>query len=513
LAGLAGCGGRSDLLDPFQSEISNASGAGASTFGGQGGAVGQGGTFEMGGTFAIGGKVGGAGTPGTSGTSGAGQAGEPSMCQLSPLDCAMASEPECLAGRRPCAGSIASYERWDTTQYSYMTDVAVGRDDRVAVTGYHVGTTSFGRFVFTSEPTPTQAHGQRAYVASFDRNETLEWVALDHGPVESSGVSLALAANGDTLLQTQHLYSSTTGASLMRMSALGEAVSRVDWGKASALLQTALALDNDGRIWLGGTFTGALGYPGTTLTTAGEGDGYLLQLDDNGEPLNAVLVTPKRFTRSTLKNLIVDDEDSVLAVGSAWNDHGEYVSVLRKFSANAELLLEKELGRNLNLTHVIVDRQMRFTLIGSFHGAFENEGERFEAATNDLWLAQYSRDGELLWQKAYVGPAYVSAATIDPFGNIIVAGSGSGLIVGSRVLASDHEAGDLSFVLKLRANGTDVWAQKLDGYGVCPESRPTAKAASGSWAPSATACGWAKTNCAARPTPGCSSVWSHRAQQ
>lgn len=462
----AACGGRSDLLEPFQSEISSRAGAGAggggaNTFGGRGGTVNQGGTFATGGS---------AGTPsisGMPGTAGNGQAGETSTCLLSVLDCATKNEPECEGSRQPCTGRIDGFERLDTTQYSYIADIASGRDDRVAVTGYHVGMTAFGPLVITSEPTPTQPHGQRAYVASFDRDEAIEWVTPDDGAVESHGVSLALAPNGDTLLETQHIYSNTTGASLIRLSALGEELWRIDWGTAGTLTQRGLAVDNDDRSWLGGNVQGPLEYPPITLGAAGRADGYLIQVDDQGEPLRAMLLTPEPLTRSEVSNLVVDDEDSVLVVGAAWNDHGDYINMLRKFSAGGELLVERNFGRTLVLGHVVVDRLMRFTLVGSFSGTFENEGERFQTVSSALWVAQYSRDGDFLWQKTYGGRASVTAATVDPSGNIIVVGRGPQLTVGKEVLMPDQD-GDFAFALKLRPDGTDVWVRKIDGSARFP---------------------------------------------
>lgn len=65
------------------------------------------------------------------------------------------------------------------------------------------------------------------------------------------------------------------------------------------------------------------------------------------------------------------------------------------------------------------------------------------------------------------GSATLLTAAVDPFGNLLLAGQASRLKAGSRELLSQHvtELGHAGFgyVLKLRADGTDVWARTTDG--------------------------------------------------
>ncbi len=463
------CGGRSDLLEPFQSETLGGSGYGA---GGAGGRAfgGKGGSASYAGTFSTGGKISGGGVPsisGSSGVAGSGEAGEPSVCLLPLADCATPQDRECAGERSACTGSVAWYGRFDSSQGAYVNDVSVGRDRTVAVTGYHVGVTTIGGRELTSPPSSSQAYGQQAFLAAFDAQGATKAVYADTHPGEANGMSVELTSGGDFLLQTNHVYSMTTGASLMRLTAQGQERWREDWGVADHVKVTGLAVDNDDRAWSSGSFDGALGYPGITLDAASR-SGYALQVDGSGQLLRSFAITPRDWRSSEALAVAVDDEDNVIVVGRGDAVDPALSGFLRKFSPSGEPVFEKPYASSLNVTSVVVDRLMRVTVFGWFLGSFTNEGQLFDSeGLANPWLAQYSREGALLWQKSYDGDAVVDAAGVDPFGNLLVVGYASRLVVGSRQLSSAHAAElgypDLGYVLKLRADGTDIWAMAMDG--------------------------------------------------
>jgi hypothetical protein len=126
-------------------------------------------------------------------------------------------------------------------------------------------------------------------------------------------------------------------------------------------------------------------------------------------------------------------------------------------------VVQKDFNEALTLRSVLVGDTLRVSVVGSFKGVFVNEGLRFGADSEDLFIAQYSRDGELLWQKTYAGQLEATAATVDSLGNLIVAGFGSRLVFGARTLVPEHDTKTAAFVLKLRPDGSEIWAQMLDG--------------------------------------------------
>lgn len=461
----AACGARSGLLEPLQGEISGAGSGGAAgtSFSGKGGVVGQSGTFSTGG------KLGGAGMPsisGTPGVAGQGQAGEPGVCLLSPSDCATPSEPECSAEREPCLGSLAFFQSVESTNAVYLNDVAPDREGGAAIAGHHVGTTRWRDHVLVSPPTPSQPFGQEAFVAGVSAVGDVHFLYTDLGP-EAHGISVKQAADGDVVLQTKHV-NATTAATLVRLDQTGKRRWRQELGVSERLVPKSLAVDNDDRIWASGTFFGAFDYPGSTLTTNTTWTGFLLQVDRESALLNAFATTPSDWAYGDTLAIAVDDEDSVLVCGQGDPSPAMSRSYVRKFSRVGELLFEKLYDGALHMKTVVVDRLMRVTVLGDFLRPFSNEGQLFTSDGGvNLWLAQYSREGELLWQKSFGGDAVVDAAAVDPFGNLLVAGYAARLHIGVREVKSQHAAElgkpDFSYVLKLRADGTDVWARTADG--------------------------------------------------
>ncbi|RYZ03432.1 MAG: hypothetical protein EOO73_27950 [Myxococcales bacterium] len=454
-AALAACGARSGLLDPLQSEISGESGSGGS--GGSGGAAAGGSAASTGGKVGGGaasasGKVGGGGA----GVAGSGQAG---ACSLPLEDCLAVEQPECPGLRPRCEGRIEFHEVFETNGYSYVNDVATGPSGRAAITGYHFGETFFGSRHFTTDSFPG---GRRevAFVVSFDTAHALEWVYQD--PEQSHGVALAFAANGDALVHARHLAPSPTGAGIFPVNTLGQQLWRKDWG-TSNLVPVGIAVDNDGHVWSTGNVYGRLGYPGSDLDAPTAQQGYLLQTDSAGTLLQELFITPPSYGVSNVLDLQLDAEDAVITIGEGDTTDGRFSSFIRKFSASGAPLLLKELEAPLQLSRVVVDRRRRITLVGSFQGTFEHEGSRFESDVPTLLVAQYSSEGELLWRKTYAGPLEPTAAAVDRFDNLIIAVAGSALALRDRLLVPEHGSSEAAFVLKLRADGSEVWARKLDG--------------------------------------------------
>jgi hypothetical protein len=241
-------------------------------------------------------------------------------------------------------------------------------------------------------------------------------------------------------------------------------------GTIEELNARRLAVDNDGRIWLSGTSWKPFDYEGTAVSSRLTLEGYLLQLDPTGELVLQLRPAPQNWRASAIASIVVDDEDNLVVLGNGAREDGASATFLRKLSPEGELLFGKELSSSyqLSVQALAVDGLMRTFVAGTFAGTFESGGEIFESSADGrrLWLAQYSRDGELLWQKTYSSnqTAIPTGATTDAFGNIILLGSGTDLTFENEVLKPSHIAtSTLSFVLKLRPNGNGIWATSIEG--------------------------------------------------
>jgi Beta-propeller repeat. len=105
---------------------------------------------------------------------------------------------------------------------------------------------------------------------------------------------------------------------------------------------------------------------------------------------------------------------------------------------------------------------------GPAHGSDHGHDVKTDAAGNvfvtgwietttgnpDSYTVKYSPDGDLLWENTYTGSAtgtdYGYALTLDPSGNVYVAGFGNG---------TNPATFDI-FVLKYDADGNSVWTQR-----------------------------------------------------
>jgi len=458
---MSACGGRSDLLETW--EVPQRGGSGGSS-GGRGGAASKGGsapitggTFSEGGTFVTGGTVAEAGTAGAS------------ECPLAVADCATPSDTSCKRQRKDCVGEILAQFELDSDQDVHVADVATSRDRRVAVAGSFRGKLNVGGHVIDSPPAGDQPFPTAAFVASFDTNGKPEWAYAYSSNTEYEATALRFAPNGEIVFQAHTFYDREPAAVIGRLSPLGQPLWTSAWGQAGHITTGRMGIDNDGRIWLGGSFRSTFDFGGRVFDAGLYSSGYLLELSPDGSLLRSFGVRDQDWLSSEVTGVAVDDEDNVLVVGKGElkNDKKPF-AFLQKFSPAGDLVYAKTFEGGIEPTAVAVDRMMRPTLLSHFTGSFSNEGTVFDAGalTNNVWIAQYSREGVLTWQQAFKGNATSTAASTDPFDNIIVAGTGP-LVIDGKPLHSDHAADlgttELSFLMKLRPDGSRVWVHTLDG--------------------------------------------------
>lgn len=261
-------------------------------------------------------------------------------------------------------------------------------------------------------------------------------------------------------------------AATVRFDTTGKLLWNKDWGKLGHVGPIRVGIDNDGRTWLGGSMAGSLGFPGSDLKTDREQSAFVLSLDPLGNPLKGFTAMPKGMMGSEATGMAVDDEDSIILVGKARSEQNESFAFFEKLSSDGTLIYSKLFAGNLRITGVAVDRLMRPVIAAEFSERFTNEGTTFPSVgATQVWLAQYTREGSLAWQRAYeaavsgigIGAGIVTA---DPFGNIIVSGTG-GLAIGGQPLSSQHmnDLGnaDVTWLMKLRPDASHVWTRQLDG--------------------------------------------------
>ena len=131
----------------------------------------------------------------------------------------------------------------------------------------------------------------------------------------------------------------------------------------------------------------------------------------------------------------------------------------------------KSFGDNAEqtVTSAAVDAAGNVYITGGFYGFTDFGNGSLEAAeqSEDLFIAKYDTDGDLLWARRFGDESNQrgSAVAVGSNGHVVVVGSfgGSMEFAGQFVAASDQS--DAFVVVVSAEDGTDVWAQSFQGQG------------------------------------------------
>lgn len=310
------------------------------------------------------------------------------------------------------------------------------------------------------------------FVVMYDANGVAQWATSFGGAGAQRATGIAATPDNDVVVQgswTDPSDAAAPRAFVARYRGYGPIMWWLAFGKeATSVVPSQLRVDNDGVLWAAGSFTGELRV-GDSAVNATEQSGYLMSLVPKGLPQLQLVVTDG-WHSSSVNRLVVDDEDNIAFVGLGEDADGREKTFFRKISRQTGIVFEKQFqGTKLfAVLGLAVDRKMRLTLSGTFDHTFTNEGQTFttEPAETDLWLAQYSREGELNWQKQVHGssqPSAVYASVADRFDNLLFAGYGRELTIDGEAVPSTDMA--YLFFFKLRPDGTKLWARITNDLG------------------------------------------------
>lgn len=146
------------------------------------------------------------------------------------------------------------------------------------------GSAGFTQNIFDVAVTPT---GEIVAVGTF-----ADTIDFGMGPMASTGLGDIFVAKFD---------------------ALGNALWSKRYGDASSQAALAVAVDNAGAIYVGGTMAGSVDFEGTLLTSAGSDDAFLARFDPDGK-----LSWAQRFgdtAKQSIRRLAVTSTNLVIAAG------------------------------------------------------------------------------------------------------------------------------------------------------------------------------------------------------
>ncbi|MFT3769337.1 MAG: MopE-related protein [Minicystis sp.] len=220
-----------------------------------------------------------------------------------------------------------------------------------------------------------------------------------------------------------------------KLDAGGNHVWSKRYGDANNQALRGLKVDGANNVLVVGQFAGTINFGGTTLTSAGLNDAFVAKLDTNG---NHVWSKRYGDASDQLGiGITTDAANNVIAVGSfggtinfggsTFTSLGGNDAWLVKLDAAGNHLWSKGLGgpNTQQGIAVGVDAGGYIVATGQLQGSADFGGGTLTSAGNaDVWLARYDPSGNHLWSKRYGDAATQApiAVTHDPSGNILLAG-------------------------------------------------------------------------------------------
>ena len=255
----------------------------------------------------------------------------------------------------------------------------------------------------------------------------------------------------------------------------GQAQWFVDIGGAGAITNVnAVAADSAGGVYVAGSFTSAVSFPGGSLTSAGSSDAFLMKFDANGAYVWSVKIGGTGADAAY--GVDVDVNGNVVLTGyfSGTADFGGTRLVsssasgfVAKYSPGGQYLWGKALGGSgwAVGTSISATVNGQIAVTGRFSSSVDFGGGTLSSAGGtDIFLAMYDTNGTHQWSRA------LGAAGSDNGTGVATDGSGNPVITGTFYNNVDFGSGQQLpgasdrasiFVAKYTAGGSYLWAKSF----------------------------------------------------
>lgn len=240
----------------------------------------------------------------------------------------------------------------------------------------------------------------------------------------------------------------------------------------------AIALDRGGNVWVGGSFYGSLTLGGNALTSAGNGDLFLLSLGGTDGAYRAAY----RYGGGGddfLSAMAIDSGGNILATGGfagatdfgggTLTSAGRTDGYILKVSASGAHLWSKRFGDTDDDTGggVAVGPGDEVNLVATFIGSADVGGGKINAATAvaaDILVARFGADGSHVFSKGTGArfDALRPSIAVDLAGNLLLTATYDGSFsMGGAIFSSDGLT-DVG-VAKWDKDGSHLWSYRFSG--------------------------------------------------
>ncbi len=369
----------------------------------------------------------------------------------------------------PCGETVWSANFGDANdQEAYA--IAVDAAGNSVVTGYFAGSIDFGGNTLVS------AGGSDVFVAKLDPAGKPLWSFRFGDAAEQYAASVALDSAGDVLLTGGFFGSIDFGGGkltslggsdvfVVKLDPSGKHLWSKRYGSADNQDGTAVAVDAMGNVALTGYFRAGLDFGTGPMTSGGQYDVFVAELDPSGKTLWS-----KRFGDATdqygLAIAAAPGGDVVVGgsfFGSVDFGGGALASVgssdafvTRLDAATGKQLWSARFGGGgaEDGTSVAVDAMGNALLGGTFQGTVDfGVGMAKSLGGADVFAVKLASDGKPLWLRPFGGAG-------DDYGYVATDAAGNILLTGSYPATIDFGGGKLT-----SAGGIDAFVAKLDPDG------------------------------------------------
>ena len=400
------------------------------------------------------------------------------------LTATSATVPSGFVAKFNSSGAVLWVIKLGSSNWTELTAVAVDPAGNIYVGGTASGAFSIGSFSLTVP----SGNGQDAVVIKLDPNGNVVW-GQNFGAAGTEGVfSMQYSKNGTIVFGGNFLTSITLGSNTFvtagsndiyigqLVASSGAVIQSWHIGGAFSDSLSSVSVDNDGNVYVAGTFTISADFGSGTVVGPGTTCIFLVKYAPN----SSVPTWYKVYSPSTLGSMtagLTTRSNSVWLVGSfaGTQDFGGGTPLittngrsmyLLKLDATGNFILNKKFGDGSGANDLprgaVVGNSGRISFTGQFKSNPSDWGSYGTTAgngQNDSTFATTDDSGTVLWAKQILAPTastgYAVALTANE--DLIVCGfTGAGDYGGGPVAVGT--AGHEMFVARYRGFGPDAAA-------------------------------------------------------
>ena len=237
--------------------------------------------------------------------------------------------------------------------------------------------------------------------------------------------------------------------------------------------------DRQGNSFVTGLFTNNVNFDRFTLRSVGSGDIFTAKIDPSGRVLWAKqaggpdLDGGNEIVTDSLGNalIIANTYGTVKVENIVLNHQGKQDVFVAKYDSNGNLLWAKQIagpGEERG-RGIAADERDNVLTTGEFTGSLSFGSENVESVSDlrDIFLAKYDASGNLLWAKSFgsTGEDYGRGIGTDAAGNIYFSGVFTGSVKFGNKTLNSIGGSKDIFLAKTDASGNVLWVRQMGGSG------------------------------------------------